>query len=76
MFGCKNDPAKFILGHPFFSPFAKISFSVYLTHFIVIMNGSFSSRMNLYWQEMSVIYVIVTDIILSLATALVLSLLV
>ncbi len=25
MFGCKNDPTKFILGHPFFSPLAKVT---------------------------------------------------
>jgi peptidoglycan/LPS O-acetylase OafA/YrhL len=76
MFGCKNDPVKFILGHSFFSPLAKISFCMYLTHFIAIMNGVFSSRMNLYYQTMSVLYVIVTDIVFSILLALFLTLIV
>lgn len=62
MFGCKNDPAKFILGHSFFSPLAKVSFCIYLTHFIVIMDGTFSVRMDLYWEPMSAIYVAICDI--------------
>ena len=49
MFGCKNDPSKFILGHKVFAPLAKVSFCIYLTHFIVIMNGTFGSKMDLYW---------------------------
>jgi peptidoglycan/LPS O-acetylase OafA/YrhL len=76
MFGCKNDPVKFILGHAFFSPIAKISFSIYLTHFIVIMRGSFSARIDFYWQAMSSIYIVITDIFYSMILALVLSLLV
>jgi peptidoglycan/LPS O-acetylase OafA/YrhL len=76
MFGCKNDPSKFILGHPFFSPLAKVSFCIYLTHFIVIMNGTFSSRMDLYWQTISSLYHIVTDIFYSILLALFLSLIV
>ena len=40
------------------------------------MNGSFSSRMNLYWQDMSALYVIVTDIFFSVLLALFLSLLI
>ena len=76
MFGCKNDPVKFILGHSFFSPLAKVSFCVYLTHFIVIMNGVYSSKTGLYWQSISVLYHIVTDIFYSVMLALVLSLLV
>lgn len=76
MFGCKNDPVKFILGHSFFSPLAKVSFCIYLTHFIVIMDNTFSSRMDLYWQTISSLYHIVTDIFYSILLALVLSLLV
>jgi peptidoglycan/LPS O-acetylase OafA/YrhL len=76
MFKCKNDPVKFILGHSFFSPLAKVSFCIYLTHFIVIMNGSFSSKMNLYWQDMTLLYVIFTDIVFSVLLALFFSLLV
>lgn len=76
MFGCKNDPSKFILGHPLFAPLAKISFSIYLTHFIIIMNSTFSSRMDLYWQPASSIYLIVTDIFYSIFLALTLSLLI
>lgn len=49
MFGCKNDPSKYILGHRIFSPLAKVSFCIYLVHFIVIMNGTFSARMDMYW---------------------------
>ena len=76
MFGCKNDPVKFILGHSFFSPLAKISFCMYLTHFIIIMNGVFSSRMNLYYQTMSALYVIVTDIVFTILLALFLTLII
>ena len=49
MFGCKNDPTKYILGHQVFSPLAKVSFCIYLTHFIVIMDGTFAAKMDLYW---------------------------
>jgi peptidoglycan/LPS O-acetylase OafA/YrhL len=49
MFGCENDPSRYILGHRMFSPLAKVSFCIYLVHFIVIMGGTFSSRMDLYW---------------------------
>lgn len=41
MFGCKFDPSRYILGHWIFSPLAKVSFCLYLTHFIVIMSGNF-----------------------------------
>lgn len=73
MFGCKNDPAKFILGHWFFSPLAKVSFCIYLTHFIVIMNGTFSSRMDLYWQSSSGLYLVIADIFWSILLATTLS---
>lgn len=76
MFGCKNDPVKFILGHAFFSPLAKVSFCLYLTHFIIIMSQIFSSRVNIYWQSFTILYHIATDIVYSLILALVLSLLV
>jgi hypothetical protein len=76
MFGCKNDPVKFILGHSFFSPLAKVSFCIYLTHFIVVMNGTFASRTGIYWQTASLIYTISTDIFYSIILALVLSLLI
>lgn len=76
MFGVKNDPSKFILGHPFFSPLAKVSFCIYLTHFIVILDGTYSSRMDLYWQPLSSLYLIMSDIFWSVLLALCLSLLV
>ena len=49
LFGCENDPSRYILGHRIFSPLAKVSFCVYLVHLIVIMGGTFNSRMDLYW---------------------------
>jgi peptidoglycan/LPS O-acetylase OafA/YrhL len=76
MFGCKNDPAKFILGHVLFSPLAKVSFCIYLTHFIVIMDGTYSVRMDLYWQPMSAIYQIIADIFWSILLATSLSILI
>jgi peptidoglycan/LPS O-acetylase OafA/YrhL len=76
MFGCKNDPVKFILGHAFFSPIAKVSFAIYLTHFIMIMRGTFSAKIDFYWQTMSSIYIVMIDIFYSTLLALVLSLLV
>jgi peptidoglycan/LPS O-acetylase OafA/YrhL len=69
MFGCKNDPSKIILGHWFFSPLAKVSFCVYLTHFIVIMNGTYSSRMDLYWQSSTAVYTTIADIFWSVLLA-------
>lgn len=69
MFGCKNDPAKFFLGHPIFSALAKVSFCVYLTHFIVIMDGTFSARMDLFWQPSSSVYIVISDIFLSILFA-------
>ena len=76
MFGCKNDPTKFILGHRFFSPLAKVSFCIYLTHFIVIMNGTFGSRMDMYWEPYTAVYVVISDIFWSICLATVLSLLI
>jgi peptidoglycan/LPS O-acetylase OafA/YrhL len=60
MFGCKNDPTKFILGHRIFSPLAKVSFCIYLVHFVVIMNGVFGARMDMYWEPYSVVYTTIT----------------
>lgn len=76
MFGCKNDPCHIILGSSVFSAVAKVSFCMYLCHFIVIMMGTFSSRMDLYWQPMSSLYVVVSDLIWSILLATCLSLLV
>lgn len=76
MFGCKNDPSKYFLGHKIFAPLAKVSFCIYLTHFIVIMNGTFGSKMDLYWEPYSAIYVVICDIVWSIMLATVLSLLV
>lgn len=76
MFGCKNDPVHIILGHKIFSPGAKISFCMYLTHFIVIMMGVFSNRMDLYWQPISSVYLIISDIFWAMVTATFLSLLI
>jgi peptidoglycan/LPS O-acetylase OafA/YrhL len=76
IFGCKNDPIHKILGHKMFSPIAKISFCMYLVHFIVIMMGVFSNRMDLYWQPMSSIYIVTSDIFWTVILAVFLSLLV
>lgn len=73
MFGCRNDPAKFILGHWIFSPLAKVSFCIYLTHFIVIMNGSFAARMDNFWQIQSSLYLVIADIFWSILFAVSLS---
>lgn len=73
MFGCKNDPSRIILGHWIFSPLAKVSFCIYLTHFIVIVNGTFSAKSDLYWQVSSVLYVIIADIFWSILYATTLS---
>jgi peptidoglycan/LPS O-acetylase OafA/YrhL len=69
MFGCRYDPAKAILGHWIFSPLAKISFCIYLTHFIVIMSGCFSVRMEQFWQTSSAIYTVISDIFWSILLA-------
>lgn len=76
MFGCKHDPTKYILGHWFFSPLAKVSFCMYLTHFIVILDGTFSVKMDMFWQVSTSLYVVITDIFYSILTAAFLSLLV
>ncbi len=76
MFGCKHDPTKYILGHWIFSPLAKVSFCMYLTHFIVILSGTFSVRMELFWQAESSIYIVISDIFFSILLATLLSLLV
>lgn len=69
LFGCKNDPSRIILGHWIFSPLAKISFCIYLTHFIVIMNGVFSVRMDIYWQTSAILYIVISDIFWSILLA-------
>ena len=76
IFGCKNDPSKFILGHKLFSPLAKVSFCIYLTHLIVIMRGTFSSRMDLYWTPYTATFISISDIFYSVLAATCLSLLV
>lgn len=76
MFGCKFDPSRYILGHWIFSPLAKVSFCLYLTHFIVIMSGNFSNRMGLFWQSTSSMYIVITDIFWGLIFATCLSLLI
>ncbi len=42
----------------------------------MIMRGAFSVRIGFYWQSMSSIYIVITDIFYSILLALVLSLLV
>lgn len=76
MFGCENDPVRYILSHRMFAPLAKVSFCVYLMHFVVIMAGAFSAKMDLYWQPYSAIYMVITDIFWSVIVATILSLLV
>jgi peptidoglycan/LPS O-acetylase OafA/YrhL len=76
MFGCENDPSKYILGHKMFSPLAKVSFCIYLIHFVVIMGGTFASKMDLYWEPYSAVYLSISDIFWSVLAATVLSLLV
>ena len=76
MFGCKHDPTRHILGHWFFSPLAKVSFCIYLTHFIVIITGVFSVNSNLYWQSSSSLYNTISDIFKSILLATTLSLLI
>jgi len=73
MFGCRHDPAKYILGHWIFSPLAKVSFCVYLTHFIVIMNGTFGTRMDTFWQIQSSLYLVIADIFWAILFAVCLS---
>lgn len=76
MFGCENDPTKYILGHRIFSPLAKVSFCIYLMHLIMIMGGTFSSKMDLYWEPYSAVYIVISDIFWSVIAATCLSLLV
>lgn len=76
MFGCKHDPTKYILGHWFFSPLAKVSFCMYLTHFIVILDGTFSQRMEMFWQISTSLYNVIADIFFSILLATFLSILV
>ena len=76
MFGCKNDPSKYILGHRIFSPLAKVSFCIYLVHFIVIMSGTFSARMDMYWEPYTAVYTVIGDIFWAVLLATFLSLLV
>jgi len=76
MFGCKNDPTKYLIGHWIFSPIAKVSFCMYLIHFIIIIHGTYSSRVNLFWQVESSLYTVMADIFLTILAATCLSLLV
>ena len=57
------------MGHWFFAPLAKVSFCMYLVHFIVILDGTFSARMELFWQIESSLYTVLTDIFLSVLLA-------
>jgi peptidoglycan/LPS O-acetylase OafA/YrhL len=76
MFGCKNDPCHIILGSWIWSPIAKVSFCMYLVHFIVLMMGVFSNRMDMYWQYSSMLYAYVADVFWSILLATLLSVLV
>ena len=76
IFGCRNDPSKYILGHRLFGPLAKVSFCVYLVHLIIIISGTYSSKMDLYWEPYSAVYVVVSDIFWSVICATALSLLI
>ena len=76
MFGCKNDPSKFILGHRFFAPLAKVSFCIYLMHLIVIMGGTFAGRMDLYWTPYTATFISISDIFWAVIAATGLSLLI
>ena len=58
-----------------FSPLAKVSFCIYLMHFVVIMSGAFSGRMDLYWEPYSAVYIVISDIFWSVVVATMLSLL-
>ena len=49
---------------------------MYLTHFIVILDGTFSVRMELFWQPESSLYIIIADIFFSVLLATCLSLLI
>lgn len=74
MFGCRNDPSAYILGHKLFAPLAKVSFCVYLMHLIIIISGTFSSRMDIYWQPLSAGYAAISDVFWSTLAATALSL--
>ncbi|CAD8115428.1 unnamed protein product [Paramecium sonneborni] len=63
LLGCKNDPSRFILGHPFWQPIARISFCMYLTHFIVILFMTFSSTQLVYYQYSHILFFTLTDIV-------------
>ena len=76
IFGCRNDPSRYILGHRLFGPLAKVSFCVYLTHFIVVITGTYSSKMDIYWEPYSGIYAVIADIFWSVLCATGLSLLI
>lgn len=45
-------------------------------HFVVIMSGTFASKMDLYWEPYSAIYISISDIFWSVIVATMLSLLV
>ncbi|CAD8107262.1 unnamed protein product [Paramecium primaurelia] len=74
LLGCKNDPSRFILGHPFWQPIARISFCMYLTHFIVILFMTFSSTQLVYYQYSHILFFTLTDIVYTIVIGGILSL--
>lgn len=76
MFGCKNDPVHIILGNWIWSPIAKVSFCMYLMHFVAVLMGIFSNRMDMYWQTTTMLYSFIADIVWSILLATLLSVLV
>jgi peptidoglycan/LPS O-acetylase OafA/YrhL len=76
MFGCKNDPCHIILGNWIWSPIAKVSFCMYLMHFIAVLMGIFSNRMDMYWQYTTMIYSFIADVVWSILMATLLSIMV
>lgn len=76
MFGCKNDPVHIILGNWVWSPIAKVSFCMYLMHFIAVLMGIFSNRMDMYWQYTTMIYSFIADVVWSILLATLLSVMV
>jgi peptidoglycan/LPS O-acetylase OafA/YrhL len=76
MFGCKNDPCHIILGNWVWSPVAKVSFCMYLMHFIALLMGIYSNRMDMYWQYTTMIYTYIADVVWAILFATCLSVLV
>lgn len=59
-----------------FSPLARVSFCIYLMHFIVIMGGTYGNKMDLYWTPYTAIYLSIADIFWSVLAGTALSLLI